>query len=133
LAGIKAFYYAKPFQANLRFGKEEVNNRFWMIALANGCTEGGYFNISPYSSNTDGQIDLVLFPDNGRLNLILVFIKLSFGLELKSKYRKIISVREVDIILNTPQLIHLDGENKSFINHIKMRVGNQFIKIIAPN
>ena len=132
LAGIKAICLAKPFHAKLLFDDTELDDDFWMIALANGRVEGGTFEISPSSDNSDGKVELVLIRNYKRIKLIMVFLMLSLGFKIKSKYREIIPVKEAEITFKTPQFVHIDGEIKKRFQRCFLRVGSQRIKVIIP-
>lgn len=133
LAGIKAFCFAKPFHASLRFNQTEISDMFWMIALANGRVEGGIFEVSPNSNNTDGKVELVLFRNYNRIILIIQFTKLSFGFKISPKYRKIVAVNQADISFKKPQYAHADGENKKRFQHCYLKVSSQKIKVVIPS
>jgi len=133
LAGIKSICLAKPFHATISFDHTKVSEQFWMIALANGRVEGGAFEISPSSDNSDGRVELVLIRNYNRIKLIIVFLKLSLGIKIVPKYREIIPVKEAEITFKSPQYVHIDGEIKKRFQHCFLKVGSQKITVIIPD
>ncbi len=110
IAGIKAFFVAKPFSVSIQALDIGFSENIWMLVIANGSIEGGKFRVSPNSINTDGRVELVIFPAFNRIKLGLAFIQLSFGKELNSTYYKSISVQKAQLSFPSIPTAHSDGE-----------------------
>lgn len=111
LAGIHAFFTAKPFNVSARGGDLHLEPMAaWMAVLANGSIEGGAYNVSPGSQNNDGKIELVVVPAISRLKLAVAFLKLTLGQPLDNRYSQTYSLREGEISITPRQWSHRDGE-----------------------
>lgn len=70
----------------------------WMIVAANGPFEGGRYEISPESNNSDGILEVVIIRDVPVLRILVEFLKLSVGfsysdeIALKKKCRPSLSI-----------------------------------------
>jgi YegS/Rv2252/BmrU family lipid kinase len=111
--GLRALINAIRFDIGLRIDNKEqmIFNSIWMIAVANGKTEGGRYRISPTSDNGDGKAEIVIVKGIPRLSLILEFIKLSLGIPFKEEIIEIFDLRE-DLSINCSEYVraHSDGE-----------------------
>ncbi len=88
VGGLKALLSVQPFEVALHIGNtasEVLQRRVWMVAVANGKTEGGKYTISPRSKITDGHAELIVVKDVSRLRLIIEFLKLSMGYSFNPK------------------------------------------------
>ncbi len=130
LAGIKAFFLAKTFTISVQTLNTYFTENVWMIVLANGAFEGGKFHISPSSINTDGKVELVIFPAFSRIKLGYAFLKLSFGLELNSSYYRCLSVQKARLNFPKSQPAHLDGELFSIDKAADLAINNRKIRAI---
>lgn len=123
--GLKAMVLNKTFQADIKLDEDvKFRETVWMLTVANGKTEGGKYEISPTSDNSDGIIELIVVKPVHRLKLILEFIKLSFGknfdLAIVDSYS---FTKTLAIQTSTAVKAHYDGEQapdkQEFIFHIK--------------
>lgn len=83
--GLKALMLSKPFQLDLSIQEHSspIKKEVWMVAVANGKTEGGKYVISPGSVNYDGLVEVVIVEKVSRMRLFIEFLKLSFGYSFK--------------------------------------------------
>ncbi len=130
IAGIKAFFRAKPFSVSIISPNFQINQNIWMVVLANGAVEGGKFIISPNSNNSDGRVELVIFPAFNRLKLGLAFIKLSFGIKLNHNYYSSVCVKSAKITFLSNPPAHSDGEILNIGNQVELTLGKGGLKAI---
>lgn len=113
--GLKALFLARPFNVSIHiFDNPELQllEKVWMVAVANGKNEGGKYTISPTSSNSDGEVELVIVHDVSRVRLIFEFLKLSFGFSFNPQVVSNISFKNsIEIQVEKPQPAHADGEH----------------------
>ncbi len=83
--GLKALVMSRPFKLDLTISENSspIKKEVWMIAVANGKTEGGKYTISPDSVNHDGVVEIVVVKKVSRVRLVIEFLKLSFGYSFK--------------------------------------------------
>lgn len=112
-AGLRALLESKPFMVSVKAG--ESGNVFegnaWMVAIANGKTEGGRYEISPLSVNFDGQIELIVVKKVSKRRLVNEFIKLFLGYSFKESIVKVFKTRKgFEIQTDGILKVHADGE-----------------------
>ncbi len=134
VGGLKALSISKPLRAEISIsGRTEViEQQVWMIAVANGKSEGGKYQISPSSVNSDGKVELIVVKAVSRLRLILEFLKLSFGFSFnKQIVDKYSFTDSVTISTEYPLKSHADGEQVPEKNHHKFSVLPEALKVIT--
>jgi len=112
-AGLRSLSVSKPFLVEVRINGTGISTskKAWMVAIANGKTEGGKYTISPDSVNNDGRLELVLVRDVSRIRLLTEFIKLSFGFSFKDDVVEIFRTNVGFQVHSDRQLkSHADGE-----------------------
>jgi diacylglycerol kinase (ATP) len=126
VSGLKALCTERPFEVTIEFKKLTsgvIKRRVWMVAVANGKTEGGKYTISPGSSITDGKAELILVKDVGWLRLVLEFLKLSMGYSFNPKVTNVYSIEEgLKIIPAKTVKAHADGEQVKDYSEFNFRV-----------
>ena len=113
LGGLKALLVSKPLRTKISIPEHnlEAEEWVWMVAVANGKSEGGKYQISPSSMNDDGIVELILVKAVPRARLIIEFLKLSFGFSFKKDVIKEYSFTNrvrIKTIRNLKS--HADGE-----------------------
>lgn len=113
-AGLKALLESKPFNVTVKYSDHTdkvISQNAWMIAIANGKTEGGRYKISPDSLNYDGIVELILVKKVSKFRLFIEFIKLSFGYSFKEDLVEICtSGKSFTVEVDAKLKAHADGE-----------------------
>jgi diacylglycerol kinase (ATP) len=78
--------------------------------VANGAHYGGGMKIAPGASPTDGELDLVVLGDFGRLELLRWLPTVYGGTHVRSRKVTLARGRRVRIVSASPLPTHLDGE-----------------------
>lgn len=113
-SGLKALIAAQPFTTSIVItaSNQRIDQKVWMITIANGATEGGRYRISPTSENSDGRAELILVKNISRLRLFIEFMKLSLGLPFSESVADTFTFfNSVKIQTEKNQKVHMDGEN----------------------
>ena len=134
--GLKALVHSKPFTVHISIeessGEVTINQSAWMVALANGKTEGGKYRISPQSDNADGIVEVIIVHSVSRLRLITEFIKLSLGLPFKkgvvSEYKL---SQKVSIKAARQLKAHADGEQVSESDRFDFNVLKGALRVVV--
>lgn len=112
-AGLRALFESKPFNVTINIGdtKQVYKRNTWMVAIANGKTEGGKYTISPNSVNHDGEVELILVNKVSKVRLIFEFLKLSFGYSFKESVVEVFkSGNGFEVYTESILKVHADGE-----------------------
>lgn len=132
--GLTALLKAGRFDItyNIDGNGSKVYQNIWMVAVANGKTEGGRYKISPNSDNSDGIADVIIVKGVSRLHLIREFIKLSFGRSFDPEMVEILSFQDTMELRNSIKLhTHLDGEQKGQLDQFEFRMNKGAIKVVV--
>lgn len=132
--GLRALIRSHRFDIDLRIDEKErmIFNSIWMIAVANGKTEGGRYKISPASDNGDGTAEVIIVKGISRSRLIFEFIKLSFGLPFKEDVVQIFGVEDhLSVICSDYLRSHSDGEQMGEQKQYGFEVNKGALKVIV--
>ena len=81
-----------------------------MITVANGSRFGGNFMVSPQSSITDNQLDLVIIEAVSVLKRYFYLPRMKKGRHLSLPFVRTSKIQSVCISAEKPIAAHLDGE-----------------------
>lgn len=81
-----------------------------LMIFANGCYEGGRFNLAPLADLADGKLDLIVTPGLTRRQIIGFAPRATEGdVDGIPGYQRIL-VRRASVLLSAPVTVHADGE-----------------------
>ncbi|MBO6586412.1 MAG: diacylglycerol kinase family lipid kinase [Gracilimonas sp.] len=136
LGGLNALFTSEPFRAKISISgrNDAIEQKVWMVAVANGKSEGGKYQISPSSINSDGKVELIVVKAVSRIRLILEFLKLSFGFSFNKKIADEYSFTD-SVIISTDRLLksHADGEQVPETNHHVFEVLPGALEVIVAS
>lgn len=104
-------YYAN--QVSIQLDGQDVNassHELLLLAIANGPREGGGFLIAPEASNQDGAVDVVSLEMVSRFTAMRLLMKVMKGGHVGHKKVRTEQARTVQITIDRPTAVHLDGE-----------------------
>jgi diacylglycerol kinase family enzyme len=125
---------SNPFQADLKIDGTESNisDECWMIAIANGKSEGGRYQISPQSLNYDGKVEVIVVKAISRIRLIGAFIRLSFGFSFSdSLVEKFQFIESCEVKTEIQLKQHADGEQISDGTEISFRLIKSAVSVVV--
>lgn len=133
-SALKALILAKPFEATLKLDEtnQEFTEKVWMIAVANGKTEGGKYIISPNSVNDDGLVEVIAVKHISRIRLLYEFIKLSLGKPFYSQVvQQFTTNNSFSIHTQKVYKAHADGEQVSGPSQFHFDVIKSGLKVVT--
>jgi len=110
LAALRAIAGYKAQKIEIIADGRSLNDRYFMVALANGKVEGGDFWVAPKARITDGFLDLVLIRDLPLWRIPGYMQRLTRPDYPDIPYLSVQRVRNVQIRLSQRLPIHMDGE-----------------------
>ncbi len=132
VSGFKAFLTAKQARCEIQAGKAFTYEGYiWMVAVANGHTEGGKYKISPSSDNADGILELVIVPAYSRIRLMIAFLFLSLNISLSNRFFHIYKTSAASIRIDHHHHIHLDGEIGTASSKYEVRILDEKLAVIG--
>lgn len=134
IAGLRALLQADRFDAEITIDEyaQVKLGSIWMIAVANGKTEGGRYKISPNSDNGDGVAEIIVVNGISRLRLIIEFIKLSFGVSFNQKVMDVLEFKRILKVDTSKELrAHSDGEQLGTHNRFSFQMEKACLRVIV--
>ncbi|MDR9419049.1 diacylglycerol/lipid kinase family protein [Gracilimonas sp.] len=132
--GLKALLLAKPFNARIKIPelKRTLDQKIWMVTIANGKTEGGKYKISPGSINNDGEVEIIMVRNISRIELLIEFIKLSLGYSFRTDVVKVLST-SLGCSVNTEfkTKAHADGEQAGDKTSYNFKVSKSALSVVV--
>jgi diacylglycerol kinase (ATP) len=107
----------KPIDYEIILDDEKTTVRAMLALVANGVTYGGGMKISPHSSYTDGELDLLYVEPVSRLTLLSIFPRVFYGTHID--HPKVRIVRSKEFTLHAATKAYADGE---FIGDLPVNV-----------
>lgn len=84
--------------------------KFWILAICNGQSYGGGFQIAPFAENQDGYLDLCMIKNISFLKLFKVFLKIIQVTHADSTFFKHYQIEGLTIYSEEPMICNVDGE-----------------------
>jgi diacylglycerol kinase (ATP) len=98
----------KPIDYEIILDDEKTTVRAMLALVANGVTYGGGMKISPHSSYTDGELDLLYVEPVSRLTLLSIFPRVFYGTHID--HPKVRILRSKEFTLHAATKAYADGE-----------------------
>lgn len=102
-------YHVREMRVTLD-GELLYEGRLLLTVAANGTTFGHGMKVAPHASPHDGQLDVLMMTDCGRINAIKVLNMVYSGAHLTHPAIRSVRGRELRITSQTPLDLELDGE-----------------------
>ncbi len=95
---------------NLKYDENEINLKNSAMVISNSKFTGGKMKISPFSDTQDGKVDIVIFNDVSRIDIIKIFAGVFKGTHINHKKVKHLKASEIKIDSNPSLMLMADGE-----------------------
>lgn len=107
---MKHILFYKGLPLSIKSSQFEVNENILLLAIANGTSFGGNFNIAPQADPCDGLFELVLVRNVKPLMRFAVLSRVINGTHGQSKHVEIIQTKELEITSKTELVFQVEGE-----------------------
>ncbi|MDZ7806897.1 MAG: YegS/Rv2252/BmrU family lipid kinase [Gracilimonas sp.] len=134
IGGLKALSKAHRFDLDIKIDENARKKltSIWMIAIANGKTEGGRYKISPNSDSGDGIAEIIVINGISRLRLIVEFLKLSFGISFNQNVVEVYDFKStLEINISKEVRTHSDGEQMGFQKRYQFKMERASLNVIV--
>lgn len=121
-------YRPAPMQVSL--DGEERSGRFLLVVAANGRQFGGGMKVAPGAQLDDGWLDVCLGGELGPGPALAALLRLYRGTHVDGKRVQSARARELDITLERPMPMEIDGEVSS-VRSIEVRIRPQALRVLA--
>jgi YegS/Rv2252/BmrU family lipid kinase len=130
-SALRALAAWKPARFTLRIGEESLRFTGWSVAAANSGMFGGGMRLAPDASLEDGEFDIVMIGDSGKLHYISNLPKVFKGTHIENEEVRIVRARSLELSASRPFAVYADGEHLTDLP-ASFRVLPRALSIIAP-
>lgn len=110
-SALRALAAWKPARFTLRIGEENLRFTGWSVAAANSGVFGGGMRLAPDASLEDGEFDIVMVGDSGKLQYISNLPKVFKGTHVENEEVRIVRARSFELSASRPFAVYADGEH----------------------
>lgn len=121
----------KPARFTLRIGEENMRFTGWSVAVANSQAFGGGMFIAPNASLDDGEFDVVMIGETGKLRYLSNLPKVFKGTHLDNDEVRVVRTRTLELSASRPFAVYADGEHLTDLP-ATLRVLPKALSVLAP-
>jgi YegS/Rv2252/BmrU family lipid kinase len=130
-SALRALATWKPARFTLRVGEENLRFSGWSVAAANSSTFGGGMRLAPDASLEDGEFDVVMVGQSGRLRYISNLPKVFKGTHVENEEVRIVRTSRLELSASRPFTIYADGDPLTDLP-ASLRVLPRALHVVAP-
>lgn len=123
-------YKSENYQINID-GKE-INERAFILSIANSSQYGNEAHIAPRAQLHDGLLDLIIVKPFPLILMPIMAFRLFTKSADRSKYLISLQGKSIQISNNKKSVIHLDGEAKLINENINISIQPLALNVIVP-
>ena len=113
-------------------GREALESKTVLVAVALGTTYGGRFKLAPTSRLDDGLFDVVWSEELGRAEAASLILAVLRGTHLKYPKIHLARAREVEIGFGEITPVHVEGEMLSPARIFHARILSDALRVVVP-
>ncbi len=121
----------KPARFTLRIGEENLRFTGYSVAAANSNTFGGGMRLAPNASLDDGEFDIVMIGEVGKLRYLSNLPKVFKGTHVDNDEVRIVRARSLELSASRPFAVYADGEHITDLP-ASLRVLPRALSVVAP-
>jgi YegS/Rv2252/BmrU family lipid kinase len=121
----------KPARFTLRIGDESLRFSGYSVAAANNSTFGGGMKVAPGALLDDGEFDVVMIGDVGKLRYLTNLPKVFKGTHVDNEEVRVLRAPQLEISASRPFAVYADGEHITDLP-ASLRVLPRALSVVAP-
>jgi YegS/Rv2252/BmrU family lipid kinase len=121
----------KPARFTLRIGEENMRFTGWSVAAANSRAFGGGMFIAPNASLEDGEFDIVMIGETGKLRYLSNLPKVFKGTHVDNEEVRVLRAARLELSASRPFAVYADGEHLTDLP-ASLRVLPRALSVVAP-
>ena len=103
------FYYHAP-RAVIELDDQQIVRSVLMLSVANGRRYGGGFYVAPQAKADDGQFDVCLVEQVGRIEMLRLLLLFMKGTQATNPHVQMMRAKRVTVRCDQGYAVHADGE-----------------------
>ena len=131
LAAIRALTAWKPARFTVKVGEQRLRFTGYSVAAANSKAFGGGMLLAPDARLDDGEFDIVMVGEMGKLRALSNLPKVFKGTHVNNEEVKIFRAPRLELSASRPFAVYADGEHLTDLP-ATLRVLPQALRVVAP-
>jgi len=131
-AALRALAAWKPARFTVSAGDEHLRFTGYTVAAANSKAYGGGMFVAPDADLADGELDVVMVGEVGKLRFLGNLPKVFKGTHVEQDEVKVFRARSIDLSASRPFAVYADGEHITDLP-AKIRILPGALDVIAPS
>ena len=128
---LRAIAAWKPARFTLRIGEENLRFTGYSVAACNSTSFGGGMLIAPNASLDDGEFDIVMISEVGKLRYVSNLAKVFKGTHLDNEEVRVVRSSQLELSASRPFAVYADGEHLTDLP-VSLRVLPRALSVLAP-
>lgn len=133
VAALKTLIRIKPFNVSISLGSNKIEDRFFMVSVANTRQFGNNALLAPMALPDDGKFNLVLLKPFPKILSPWFVFKMLTGTLKDSKYIKYIESEDPVIIRSEESRVHIDGEPVIIKDVISVSIRKNALRVLKSS
>lgn len=133
VSALKVLLKIRPFNVSISLGSKKIEDRFFMVSVANTRQFGNNALLAPMAFPDDGIFNLVLLKPFPKILSPWFVFKMLSGTLKDSKYIKYIESEEQVIIRSEENRVHIDGEPVVIKDAISVTIRKNALRVLKSS
>ncbi len=130
-AALRALAAWKPARFTLRIGEENLRFTGFSVAACNSSSFGGGMLIAPDASLDDGEFDVVMVGEVGKLRFLGNLPKVFKGTHVENEEVRVIRSTQLELSASRPFAVYADGDHLTDLP-ASLRILPRALSVLAP-
>lgn len=130
-AAIRALLAWKPARFTVRIGTEQLRFTGYSVAAANSKAYGGGMYVAPDAELDDGELDIVMVSEVGKLRFLRNLPKVFKGTHVENQEVRVVRASRLELTASRPFAVYADGEHLTDLP-ATVRILPRALSVIAP-
>jgi YegS/Rv2252/BmrU family lipid kinase len=130
-AALRALVTWKPVRFTVRVDEERIRFSGYSVSAANSSAYGGGMYIAPDADLGDGQLDIVMIGEVGKLKFLGNLPKVYKGTHVNEEEVRVIRAPHLELSASRPLAVYADGEHLTDLP-VSLRLLPRALSVLAP-
>jgi YegS/Rv2252/BmrU family lipid kinase len=130
-AALRALFAWKPARFTVRAGEDQLRFTGYTVAVANSKAYGGGMFVAPDADLSDGEFDIVMVGEVGKLRFLGNLPKVFKGTHVENDEVRVFRAPYLELSASRPFAVYADGEHLTDLP-ASLRIIPAALRVIAP-
>jgi diacylglycerol kinase (ATP) len=133
VSALKVLHRIRPFNASINLGSNKIEDRFFMVSVANTRQFGNNALLAPMALPDDGKFNLVLLKPFPKILSPWFIFKMLTGTLKDSRYIEYIESEDQVVIRSEESRVHIDGEPVIIKDGISVSIRKNGLRVLKSS